>query len=299
MANALQERGVFWWFQEAHGLTASLESAIPGELTINEEGHIELRLEGSLWFENPEVSFHWDESRWLPYEKRIAGRLGEYGGTYVVLIDLVRTDFSLADDKPGRQSYEAVLCFTNDTPFPPDFDPETFSAVRIELTDLEEWLQLDSIEIGYEHRDGHRTEVAVSYTNHEFVYETPVAKVTVENLILGVPSLRLSDRPLSKIDIHQTNWLIYAPVKQNTLAELQTAFLRIEEVISLLLGRHFRLDWPTFVAGQTGSMKPGTNSIPFEGPRARSCRGPFSSGQRLLLCTIASSSYAGRNGKRT
>jgi ApeA N-terminal domain 1 len=198
--------------------------------------------------------------------QRIAGRLGEYGSTHVLLVDLVRTDFSLADDKPGRQSYEAVLCFTNDAPFPANFDPETFSGVRIELTDLEEWLQLDSIEVGYEHRHGHRTEVKVSYTNHEFVYETPVAKVTVENLILGVPILRLSDRPLGKIDIHQTNWLIYEPAKQNTLAELRTAFLRIEEVIALLLGRYFRLDWPNFI-GKNGEYETWYKLYSLRGPQ--------------------------------
>ncbi len=37
MANVLEDRGVFWWFQEVHGHTASLETAVPGTLTICEE----------------------------------------------------------------------------------------------------------------------------------------------------------------------------------------------------------------------------------------------------------------------
>src|SRR6476646_8339476 len=133
MANALEERGVFWWFGETHGHTASLEASVPGKFTIGDEGHIELQLEGSLWFESPGVSFHWDESRWLPTDRRIAGRLNEHNDAYILLFNLVRTDFSSVDDKPVRQSYEAEFCLTNSFPFPNDFGLERFHALRIEL----------------------------------------------------------------------------------------------------------------------------------------------------------------------
>lgn len=266
MANVLEQRGVFWWFEEAHGHTASPETAIPGALIISEEGHIQLQLEGSLWFENPTMSLQWDDSRWLPHEKRIAGRLGEYDNPHVLLLDLVRTDFSLADDKPGRQSYEADLCFTSDFPFPADFGPNSFHALRLELTGLEEWLQLDSIQVDRDIQDGDLTEVKISYKNHEFVYETPIAKTTIENLILGVPFFRLSDRPLAEVNIRQTNWLVYTPAKHNTLAELSAAFLQIEELVALLLGRYFRLDWP-YLVGNNGEHEAWYRLYSFRGPQ--------------------------------
>lgn len=267
MANVLDERGMFWWFEESHGNTNSLETSIHGALTISEEGHINLQLEGSLWFENPEVGFHWDESRWLPNEKRIAGRLGEFGDHgYVLLCSLVRTDYSLAEDKPGRQSYEAALCFKSDSPFPGDFDPDSLHGLRIGLEGLEEWLQLNSIQADYESRVGDHTEFKVSYKNYKFEYEVQRAKVSIENLIIGVPLFRLSDLPRSEVNIRQTNWLVYTPAEQNTLSELRAAFLRIEELIALLLGQYFRLDWPIFV-GTSGEFESWYTLYSFRGPK--------------------------------
>jgi hypothetical protein len=250
MTNALEERGVFWWFGEIHGHTASLEAAIPGKVTISDEGHIELQLEGPLWFENPEASFHWDESRWLPTDRRIAGRLYEHNHAYILLFNLVRTDFSFVDDKPVRQSYRAEFCLTNDFSFPDDFGLERFQALRIELKGLKKWLKLDSIHVGYSYRDGDKTEFKVSYKNHEFKYKTDKAEITIDNLILGEPVFHLSDRPTAKLEIWQTNWLVYAPYRENTLSELQNAFVQIEGLFALLLGRYFRLDWPNLVRGR-------------------------------------------------
>jgi hypothetical protein len=246
--NALEDRGVFWWFGETHGHTASLETSIPGKLTISDEGHIELQLEGELWLEKPEASLHWDESRWLPTEKIVAGRLNDQN-VYILLFNLVRTDFSFVDDKPVRQSYEANLCLANGLPFPEHFSLDSFHALRIELKGLKEWLQLDSIQVDYPFRDGDITEFKISYKHHEFEYNTPKARIAIENDILGVPYFRLSDHPLAKINIRQTNWLIYTPSKESTLNELRSAFVQIEELLVLLLGRYFRLDWPNLVSG--------------------------------------------------
>jgi hypothetical protein len=251
VANVVDERGVFWWFEEAHGHTASLETSIPGKLTISEEGHIQLQLEGPLWFEAPDVSLHWDSSRWLPYEKRIAGLLHNNDHRHILLLNLVRTDLAFAEDKPVRQSYEADLCFTSDSSFPADFGPDSFHALRIELKGLKDWLQLDSIRGDHEIHREDQTEFKVSYKNHEFSYETPKAKIEIENIVVGLPFLFLSDRPLSKLNVRQTNWLVYTPSKQSNLAELRIAFLQIEELVALLLGRYFRLDWPHFV-GRNG-----------------------------------------------
>jgi hypothetical protein len=273
MTKVLQERGVFWWFGEAHDNTASLETSIPGELVISEEGHIELQLEGSLWYEDPDANLGW-ESRWLPYEKRIAGRLGKYGGTFVLLTDLMRTEFSFADDKPRRQSYDAVLCFTSDFPFPEGFGPESFHSLRIELTGLKEWLQLDSIDVDFPFRKGDLTEFRVSHKNYDFEYKTPTSKVMIENLITGVPFIRRSDSPLAKLDLRQEYWLVYTPTDPATLPELQDAFSRIEEVIALLLGQYFRLDWPNLV-GTDGENDVWYKLYSFRGPRTEKPRSSF------------------------
>jgi hypothetical protein len=86
---------------------------------------------------------------WTP-EKRIIGRLGKSGDSgYVLLHELLRTDFSLADE-PARKSYEAGFCFKHDHAFPPNFALDRFSALRIELEGLEEWFRLKAIDLGEE-----------------------------------------------------------------------------------------------------------------------------------------------------
>lgn len=251
MANVLEKRGVFWWLSWAGGQTDSIDTSVPGAITISEEGQIKLDLEGSLWGEEATAGIPWGEPRWLPDGKRIAGRLGEYGdGGYVLLDFLERTDFSLfPDEKPGHQSYEALHCFSCESSFAKAFDPDRFRELRIELLGLDEWLGLDSIRVEEQFRDGEDTEVKVTYRNHKIPYKTPEANVQVESLVLGVlPFGLLSDLPKNHVDLRQTNWLVYSPTTEYRLGDFQNAYRRVEELIALLLGTHFRLDWPTLVA---------------------------------------------------
>ncbi len=248
MANVIEDRGVFWWFGETHGHTASLKTSIPGKLTISDEGHIEVQLEGALWLEDPEVGFHWDKSRLLPTGTRIVGQLDNHSEPHILLFNLVRTDFSFIDETCPAE-LQADFCLTNHSQFPDDFGLEKFHALRIELKGLKRWLELDSINVGHSSRDGDKTEFNISYKNHEFKYKTHDAEIAIENLMLGDSGFRLSDRPMSRFEMWQTNWLVYTPFRESTFAELQNKFFQIEELFVLLLGRYFRLEWPIVVGG--------------------------------------------------
>jgi len=249
MSNVLDKRGVFWWLNGADDQTASVETSVPGALTIDGEGQIKLDLEGSLWSEETEGGRS-DEGHWLPPEKQIAGRLGEYGdGGYVLLNDIRRTDFPFPDDKPCRQSYEALHCFSCEFPFAKTIDLDRFKELRIELLGLDEWLGLDSIRLDDEQRHGEDTEVKVSYKQHKITYKTSAANVCIESLILGAsPWLTfMAPKPTKEVNIRQTNFLVYSPTKECKLGDFQIAYRRIEELIVLFLGTYFRLDWPTLV----------------------------------------------------
>lgn len=247
MANVIESRGQFWWFGE-EGETSSLEHSVHGLLTISDEGHISVQLEGPLWLENPKTSWGWDASRWLPANKRIVGRLGKFGDEgHVLLHELFRTDFSLADE-PARQSYDAGFCFKLDHAFPSNFGLDSFHTIRIDLVGLEEWLRLESIDVGEEVYHGNQVEFTVRYDRVEIGYATSRAKVSIENLVLGNSPIRLFPAPVASATIRQTNWLVYKPNEQLSLAQLQTRFRHVEEVIALLTGQYFRLDWPSLVA---------------------------------------------------
>jgi hypothetical protein len=163
---------------------------------------------------------------------------------------LERTDFSLLlDEKPGRQSYEALRCFSCESPFVETFDLDRFRELRVELLGLDEWLGLNSIRLEEQYGDGEDVEVKVTYKNHKITHKTPGANVGVESLILGVlPFGLMSELASNHADLRQTNWLVYSPTTQYRLGDFQNAYRRIEELIALLLGTHFRLDWPILVA---------------------------------------------------
>ena len=172
-------------------------------------------------------------------EKRIIGSLGKSGDAgYVLLHELLRTDFSLADE-PARQCYEAGFCFKRDHAFPTNFALDRFSALRIELEGLEEWLRLEAIDLGEEVRHGNQVEFTVRYDRVEIDYDTTRAKVSIENIVLGNSPFRLFHSLVASAHIRQTNWLVYEPKETLDLAQLQTSFRRIEEVIALLLGQYF------------------------------------------------------------
>jgi hypothetical protein len=207
-----------------------------------------LQLEGPLWLPEPNVRWEWDDSRWLGPEKRITGRLGKFGDAgYVLLYEILRTDFSLADEA-ARQSYEASFCFKSDYEFPSDFDLDHFSALRIELEGLEGWLRLEAIDLGEEVRRGNQVEFTVKYDSLEIHYDTARAKVLIETLVLGNLPFRLFPSLRASVHIRQTNWLVYEPKEPLDLAQLQMSFRRVEELIALLLGQYFRLNWPQLVA---------------------------------------------------
>jgi len=48
MANTLEQRGFFWWFNEPHLPALSKETSIPGLLTVTDDGQSTLKTDGPL-----------------------------------------------------------------------------------------------------------------------------------------------------------------------------------------------------------------------------------------------------------
>ena len=67
-------------------------------------------------------------------------------------------------------------------------------------------------------------------------------------MVFGNSPFRLFHSLVASAHIRQTNWLVYEPKEPLELAQFLTSFRRIEEVIALLVGQYFRLDWPKLVA---------------------------------------------------
>ena len=250
MANVIDERGFFWWFNEPGGQTNSNETSVSGTLTVTEEGHINLILDGALWYGKPPQARTLGEVQSSRPVQWITGRLGRHGASnHVLLCGLERTDLAIMSDP---QDYQAEYCITSIAPFSPDFDLGGFRHLRVDLVGLEDWLQLDSIRVGREEEiDAGSVEVRVKYKNDRFSYPKGDANISIQSSTSGACGFLqgLFDLPTKAVDFRQSYELIYTPSADCSLSSLRYGFTQVEDFLALLLGSYFRLKWPIFVHG--------------------------------------------------
>jgi hypothetical protein len=245
MAKILEQRGFFWWFDRPDGPAHSKETSVPALLTVSDEGQITLDADGSLCG-NDEYR-DWTKPRLLPATRKIVGQLAS-PGEYVLLEGLERTDLALADESPQQQTFTAELCIRRDSPFPNNYSQEEFLELRVEMTGLEDWLELDSILVGDEHTRDAEVQVQVSYREHRLSYPTPVGTISIESITTGADLFGyFSTHPRRDIHFKQTYYLVFRPETPRTLSALRDTYTRLEEFIALLTGFYERLSWPILI----------------------------------------------------
>jgi hypothetical protein len=141
LANAIEQRGFFWWFNEPTRPANSKQTSVPGMLIVTQTGQTTLELDGCL-AEDQEHAV-WAKPRSFG-SSRIVGLL-DTPDDYVLLEGLERTDFSVSDEGPKKQSFTASSCTRRQFEFPNDYKQSGFTELRVDLKGLEEWLELDSI----------------------------------------------------------------------------------------------------------------------------------------------------------
>ena len=245
MANAIEQRGFFWWFNEPTRQANSKQSSVPGLLTVTQTGQVTFDVDGAL----AEDGEHADWSRPRSFgSSRIVGLL-DTPGDYVLLEGVERTDFSLAgEDSPKKQSFSAKTCTRRGFPFPDDYEQHGFIELRIDMKGLEEWLNLDSIviETDYGYEDGERR--TVTYTDHKIGFAIPGGTIAIESLTTGGNFFFYGhDRPVRDVTFEQSFYICYRPNEPSGLSHLQYVFTKIEEFIALMLGSYFRFERPTFI----------------------------------------------------
>jgi hypothetical protein len=182
MGNVLEERGLFWWFEESIRPAHSKETSLPGLLTITDDGLVTLNVDGALC--GKDEGRGWTEPRTFPASRGIAGQLAS-PGEYVLLEGLERIDLSVSDESPQRQEFTAQQCTRRDSPFPDSYGQGEFLELRVEMTGLEDWLELDSILVGAEDTDNDAVQVRVSYKNHRLNFPTLGGTISIVSFTTG------------------------------------------------------------------------------------------------------------------
>jgi hypothetical protein len=245
MGNVLEERGFFWWFNEPDRPAHSKETSLGGLLTITDEGQIALDLDGALC-EKGECR-DWTGPRTFPTSRRVAGQLAS-PGEYVLLEGLERIDVSVSDESPQKQEFTAQLCTRRDSSFPNNYVQEEFLELRVEMTGLEDWLELDSILVGPEYADDDAVQVQVSYKKHRLNFPTLGGTISIESLTTGADIFDFfSTHPRRDVQFQQAYYVVFRPDALSDIAALRNIRTKLEELLALLLGSYHRLTWPILV----------------------------------------------------
>lgn len=245
MANTLEERGFFWWVNEPDRPAHSQETSVPGLLTITDEGQITLNVDGALCGKD-EYS-NWTEPRTFPDSRLIAGKLAS-PGEYVLLEGLERVDLSVSDESSQRQEFAAQLCTRRDSPLPNHYDQEEFLELRIEMTGLEDWLELDSILVGPECARDDDVEVKICYKQHQLNFPTLGGTISIKSLTTGADVFSFfSTHPRRDVQFQQTYYLVFRPDALSNISAMRNIRTKLEEFFALLLGSYHRLAWPILV----------------------------------------------------
>lgn len=246
MAETLKDRGFFWWFDESNHPANSKQTSVSALLTISDDGQITLDVDGTLC--RKDEFGHWTETRILLESRRIAGQLVS-GGEYILLEGLERTDFAFADESPQQQQFTAQMCTRRGTPFPKEYGPDNFVALRVELTGFEDWLELDSFVVDREYVSDKKVQLRVSCNEPELKYPTLGGSISIESVTTGAPLLGFdSDYHARDVHLRQHHYLVFVPDSPSSISRLRHTYIRIEELLALLVGSYTRAAWPILVS---------------------------------------------------
>jgi hypothetical protein len=240
----LEDRGYFWWSNEAvPDDRFAPDSAVPGNLMINDEGGSTLELDALL----PDPSgplagfFRSDDAdiRDRPIQGILKGT-----GNRVLLLGLARRGGVTSSYKIPHESFFALTCLVGDKLFHTSTAPLKFFKLEIDLTGLEQWLRLASIEV----RRSRILASAKYKQNKEVTYRVGDDKLSIRyNLEVPVISGMIRHHT---VNLKETAALVYVLRKSATLQELQRLYDLFQDLFILLTGTEYPLDWPVFYLGR-------------------------------------------------
>lgn len=259
MAETLKERGFFWWFNEPNLPAKSLETSIPGLLTITNDGQIRLETDGPLC--GKDEYQNWSELQFLPESRRISGLLAssDRNDRFVLLEGLLRTDRSFPHESPQQQEFMAELCTSRDSPFPDDYAKKSFTELRIDLSGFEDWLGLGSVVVDREYSEGDKVNVHLTYREWKFEYPAAGGTLLIESITTGALPF-MPPLPSTNAEFRQHYYLIFKPDSPKDASSLRQIYTRTEELLALLTGTYSRLRWPIVV---TEEDHPSWNTLHF------------------------------------
>ena len=231
--SVFEERGVFWWHDEAiaEGLLAP-DTHVAGLLRAEDNGRAVLELDGYLSNPHGPMAPMTRE----PVTRCIQGLL-KGSGERVLLCDLNRNGGRFSTNGISYEKFSAAHCLIGRSPFSTGAAAPLFTMLTIPLTGFEEWLRLgrlkvehapDTITVSYRTRDD------ISYPDDDGML-TLIFDIEVDAAgMLGTHAYSLKQTAYAKLNLNTAN----------TLNDLALQFRTFEDLLKLLTGSDYELDWP-------------------------------------------------------
>jgi ApeA N-terminal domain 1 len=242
----LEKRGYFWWDGEKtpKGRYAP-PHGVPGVLTIREDGKVRLNVTASLLQSKALGMTPPDRNRLDGDRERFKGKCiaGVIDGQRrsVYLKKLICRSFGREIDGKGSEEFESELCIVGNTATTRAEASLRFSKLSISLAGLEDWRRGDLLAAGNEKADGVNRSRDVIYTDTPIEYELKDGTIALRT---DVHCTAVEGLPYREISLRQYDWLEYDRKRATTPEAMQERFTRIEELLAILTGTYYSLDWP-------------------------------------------------------
>jgi hypothetical protein len=231
--SVFEERGVFWWHDEAiaEGLLAP-DAHVAGLLRVEDNGRAVLELDGYLSNPHGPMAAMTRE----PVTRCIQGLL-KGSGERVLLCDLNRNGGRFSTNGISYEKFSAAHCLIGRSLFSTGAAAPLFATLTIPLTGFEEWLRLGVLKV--EDAPGtitisYRTRDDISYPGDEGIL-TLIFDIEVDAAgMLGTHAYSLKQTAYAKLNLNT----------ENSLNDLALQFRMLEDLLKLLTGSDYELDWP-------------------------------------------------------
>ncbi len=253
----IEKRGYFRWSDEKTPRGRSLpQQGVPGVLTIREDGKARLNLTESL-LQSKALSLKPLDRNTLDGDQErfkdmcIAGVIdGQSRSVY--LMKLVYRSFGRQIDGKVTEEFESELCIVGNTSSKRAEGSLRFSRLSISLAGLEEWRRGDLLVAGNEKADGPNRSRDVTYVDTSIRYELKDGTISLRT---DVHCTAIEGVPYREISLQQYDWLDYQLKRATTPEAMQERFTHIEELLAILTGSYYSLDWPLIYLKNKGNAE--------------------------------------------
>lgn len=236
--NILEERGYFWW----HGTSIpdgrfAPDTAVPGVLRIDSDGRSLLELDGVISSDSPFSALD-DNGKPLGDDKLLQGIL-KSGNRYVLLSRLHKSGSRFSSRGISFEAFLAYDCLVGQLPFPPAA-PLEFCELGVDLRGFEEWLRPGPINV--DRKDGTVTATHAIPTPSRYELDDGTLRIEHD---LDIQSDGAIFAPA--LELRRSARIAFTPHCALSLSAMQAQFHLLADLLILLTGSQFALDWPELV----------------------------------------------------